>query len=144
MDKINQAQQLRELIRKLERRLGVLEENTVSCCQVSLAQCHALVEIGRTGHISLGELAKLLNLETSTMSRTVNNLVSTSLVQRDIDTQDRRYITISLTESGNKIYQTIEKDMTFYFQDVFDSIPKDKQVQVLESMDILLEALCRK
>ncbi|MDF2594944.1 MAG: transcriptional regulator, partial [Clostridia bacterium] len=100
--------------------------------------------IGRAGHISLGELAKLLSLETSTMSRTVNNLVSNSLVQRDIDAQDRRYITISLTESGNKIYETIEKDMTFYFQDVFDNIPKDKQVQVLESMDILLEALCRK
>ena len=39
----------------------------------------ALVEIGRAGSISLVDLSKLLNLDNSTLSRTVNNLVDNKM-----------------------------------------------------------------
>ena len=64
-----------------ERKLGVLEDGEMACCGISMAQCHALVEIGRAGSISLVELAKLLDLDNSTMSRTVNNLVNSKLAE---------------------------------------------------------------
>lgn len=133
--------QLRELIRTLERKLGVLKENEVSCCSITLGQCHALVEIGRAESISLNELAELLNLENSTMSRTVNNLVTAGLVKRDIDPKDRRYVTISLTESGIKLFNDIEENMNSYFGRVNDSIPENKRMLVLEGLQILLEAI---
>lgn len=133
--------QLRELVRVLERKLGILEDTQFSCCGITMAQCHALVEIGRTDGISLNELAELLNLENSTMSRTVNNLVTNELAKRDIDPQDRRYVAISLTESGSKLYEGIEEGMNLYFQRVYNSIPENKRQQVLESLQILLEAI---
>ncbi len=132
---------LRELIRILERKLGVLKETQNSCCSITLGQCHALVEIGRSGSISLNELAELLNLENSTMSRTVNNLVKSELAKRDIDPGDRRYVTISLTESGNKLFTEIEESMNSYFGKIYNSIPDNKKFQVLESLEILLEAI---
>lgn len=141
MNNTNDSKQLREMIRKLERKLGILEENTVACCNVTMAQCHALVEIGRAKSISLNELAELLNLENSTMSRTVNNLVTNELAKRDIDPTDRRYVTISLTESGYKMYEGIEEGMNLYFKKVFQAIPDNKREQVLESMQILLDAI---
>ncbi|MDP4090219.1 MAG: helix-turn-helix domain-containing protein, partial [Bacillota bacterium] len=76
--------QLREMIRILERKLGIFEESEFSCCGITFSQCHALIEIGRAKNISLNELAELLNLENSTMSRTVNNLVTSDLAKRDI------------------------------------------------------------
>ncbi|KGK85838.1 MarR family transcriptional regulator [Desulfosporosinus sp. HMP52] len=133
--------QLREMIRLLERKLGVLEDNQYSCCGISMAQCHALVEIGRIKDISLNELAEQLNLENSTMSRTVNNLVTNELVKREIDPQDRRYVTISLSENGDKLFKGIEEEMNQYFTKVYNSIPEDKKQQVLESLQILLEAV---
>lgn len=133
--------QLREMIRLLERKLGVLEDNQYSCCGISMAQCHALVEIGRIKDISLNELAEQLNLENSTMSRTVNNLVTNELVKREIDPQDRRYVTISLSENGDKLFKGIEEEMNQYFKKVYNSIPEDKKQQVLESLQILLEAV---
>lgn len=133
--------QLREMIRILERRVGVLQDNEFSCCGITMAQCHALVEIGRAKSIALNELAELLNLENSTMSRTVNNLVVGELAKRDIDPQDRRYVSISLTENGQKLFEGIEEDMNQYFSKVFASIPENKKEQVLESMQLLLEAL---
>jgi DNA-binding MarR family transcriptional regulator len=129
------------MVRILERKLGVLEENEFSCCGITMAQCHALVEIGRAKNISLNELAGLINLENSTMSRTVNNLVANELVKRDIDPQDRRYVTISLTESGHKLFKSIEEGMNLYFSEVYDSIPESKRELVMESIQILLDAI---
>ncbi|MDP4090777.1 MAG: MarR family transcriptional regulator, partial [Bacillota bacterium] len=103
--------------------------------------CHALIEIGRAKNISLNELAELLNLENSTMSRTVNNLVTSDLAKRDIDPQDRRYVTISLTEEGYKLYESIEERMNQYFTRIFERIPEDKRQQVMESLQVFLNAV---
>lgn len=136
--------QLREIVRSLERKLGVLDEFQTSCCGITLAQCHALIEIGRSKNISLNELAELLCLESSTMSRTVNNLVNADLAKRDIDPSDRRYITISLTEKGTELFEHIEERMNLYFTKVYDKLPEDKRDQVLESLQILLLAIGEK
>jgi DNA-binding MarR family transcriptional regulator len=135
------SKQLRELVRKLERKLGILEDGEFSCCGVSLAQCHALIEIGRAKSISLIDLAGLINLDNSTMSRTVNNLVSGELVEREIDPGDRRYVRINLTENGEKLFNTIESNMELYFSKIYGSIPAEKRFQVLESLQILMDAI---
>lgn len=130
----------RELIRTLERKLGILEDNEFACCEITLAQCHALVEIGRAGTISLNELAKLINLEDSTMSRTVNNLVNKDLAERNLDSKDRRYVTISLTAKGHDLFENIEAQMDKYFKDIFTYIPDEKRAQVLESLALIVDA----
>jgi len=141
MENISESVKLRELLRIFERKLGILSDTQTSCCEVSIAQCHALVEIGRAKNIALNELAGLLSLDNSTMSRTVNNLVNNGLAKRDIDTQDRRYVTISLTESGIKVFCNIEANMTQYYKKVYDSIPENKRNQILDSLEILLKSL---
>lgn len=143
MNNIDKPKQLRETIRTLERKLGIFSESEVACCGITMTQCHALVEIGRAKSISLNELAQLLNLKNSTMSRTVNNLVTGELVKRDIDTNDRRYVTISLTESGIKIFKGIEEGMNLYFKKIYNFIPADKRGQVMESMEILVDAISK-
>lgn len=139
----DKTMKLRESIRQMERKLGVLKESEGSCCGISLSQCHALVEIGRAKSISLIKLSELLNLDNSTMSRTVNNLVNKGMAEREIDPKDRRYVTIKLTESGQKAFEEIEDDMNNYYMNVFEAIPSEKKDQVLESLDILLEAIIK-
>ena len=141
MDYQSNSRALREAIRLLERKLGLLDELEASCCGVTFAQCHAVVEIGRAGSISLNDLADTLNLDKSTMSRTINNLVTNGMAVREIDPADRRYITIQLTESGQKAFETIEKSMEEFFANIFAKIPEGKREQVLEGLQILLEAL---
>jgi DNA-binding MarR family transcriptional regulator len=131
---------LREGIRKLEIKMGLLNDSEMSCCKVTLAQCHAIVEIGRAGGISLAELAGLLNLDSSTMSRTVNNLVNSGYVIRELDPKDRRYVTIELTENGRTVFKEIESGMERKFSDILNRIPEDKRVQVLDCLELLTEA----
>lgn len=139
---VNQGSEaLRELIRILVRDLGVLEKNDASCCEVSLAQCHAIVEIGRKGKISLVDLAGMLGLDKSTMSRTINNLVESNLVIRDLDMENRRYVIIQLTEKGSSVFRNIEESMYEYYNSIFNSIPENKRSQVIESLQLLKEAV---
>ncbi|XVE34001.1 MarR family winged helix-turn-helix transcriptional regulator [Wukongibacter baidiensis] len=132
---------LRELIRILVRNLGILEKDGASCCGITIAQCHALVEIGRACKITLNDLASILTLDKSTTSRTINNLVNQGLVERETDESDRRYVKIQLTEQGNEVFVTIEKNMDQYYSNIFKSLPKDKESQVLESLNLLLDAI---
>jgi len=139
---INQGSEtLRELIRILVRDLGILEKSDISCCGVTLTQCHAVVEIGRKGKISLVDLAGLLGLDKSTMSRTINNLVELDLVLRDLDVENRRYVIIQLTENGENIFKNIEDSMNGYYKSIFNSIPENKRNQVMESLQLLTNAV---
>lgn len=137
---MTEERQLREGIRQLERVLGVLNESEMTCCGVTLAQCHAVVEIGRAESLSLVELSNLLNLDNSTISRTVNNLVNKGFVERQLDPDDRRYVTIYLTGDGRKVYNQIEKNMAEEYSRVYNSIPLEKRQQVIESLQILIRA----
>lgn len=135
------SENLRELIRILVRNLGVLEKTDASCCGVTITQCHAIVEIGRKKRISLIDLADLLGVDKSTMSRTINNLVEAGLVIRDLDAENRRYVIIQLTDKGVDVYKSTEESMEGYYTSIFRSIPKDKRSQVLESLQLLIDAV---
>ncbi|QHQ62282.1 MarR family transcriptional regulator [Anaerocolumna sedimenticola] len=139
---LNQGSEtLRELLRILVRNLGILEKSDASCCGVTISQCHALVEIGRAKKISLIDLAELLELDKSTMSRTINNLVDAEIVKRETDPENRRYISIQLTDKGTEVFKSIEDNMFAYYTSIFRSIPEDKRNQVLESLQILVQSV---
>ncbi len=144
MNEFTNAAQLRELIRRLERKLGILGDSQAECCGITLSQCHALVEIGRAGSISLNELADLLNIENSSMSRTVNNLVNRELVIRMINPSDRRYVTISLTGAGKELFLSIEGRMQQYYSQIYERLPEDNKDQILKSLEILVSAIDEK
>ncbi len=132
---------LRELVRLLERKLGYLQDVQFSCCGITLAQCHALIEIGRAGSLALNALAELLALDTSTMSRTVNNLVKNHLAKRTTDKKDRRCVCIELSVKGKSLFEKIESDRNMYYARIYDSIPEEKRVQVLESIRLLIDSI---
>lgn len=140
MDRLEEQKQLRENIRLLERKLGVLNDSELSCCSVTMAQCHAIIEIGCAGNISLINLANLLNLDNSTMSRTVNNLVNSEYARRELDPDDRRYVMITLTDKGTELFISIESGMDEHYLTIYNCIPEDKRVQVLESLQLLNDA----
>ena len=133
--------QLRELLRQLNRKLGLLDKTQLSCCGITYSQCHALVEIGSKQSLSINELAELLGLDKSTLSRTVNTMVEQGLVAREPDPDDRRYVKIKLTPAGSSLLSNIEDKMTDYYLNIYQAIPQDKRKQVLESLELLVKII---
>nr|WP_320025397.1 MarR family transcriptional regulator [uncultured Acetobacterium sp.] len=122
--------------------MGLLKKNNGSCCAevLTLAQCHALVEIGRIETISLKELSVILAIDMSTTSRTVDGLVKKGYVLRIPSLEDRRSVNISLTESGIIIFETIESNNNAFFADIFTNIPDDEKMNVIHALDVILAA----
>ncbi|MEA4889287.1 MAG: MarR family transcriptional regulator [Clostridiaceae bacterium] len=133
--------ELRELLRILERRLGMIDDNAKSCCGITMTQCHALVEIGRAGSVSLSGLADLLGLDKSTVSRTVDLMVKGGQVARRLDEQNRRLLVIRLTGKGQLAYQCVENGMNRHYQQIQAAIPQEKKETVLESLRLLVSAV---
>ena len=134
-------QELREMIRKLDRLAENLDDYEKSCCGITTCQCHALVEIGKSGGVSLEGLSKVLGLDSSTLSRTVNTLVNFGSVEREVDKNDRRFVRIKLTKKGKKQFQDIEITMDQYFEKIYQELPLDKIEQVLESFNLVIKAI---
>jgi DNA-binding MarR family transcriptional regulator len=144
MDENKYVNELREFARLLARNLGLLDKSEASCCGTTIGQCHSIIEIGAAQEISLNELAEILNLDNSTISRTVNNLVDQHLVIREINPQDRRYIKLKLTDRGWAVYESIEKNMNMYFGSILKDIPEEKHEQIIESLMLLVKAMNNK
>ena len=98
------------------------------------------MEIGRKANISVKELAEILRLDKSGISRTVEELVQKGYVERKPSKEDRRYVFLNLTDKGNERFNKIEHDMDQRFKTILDKIPDDKRSQVIESLRLYNEA----
>ncbi len=134
-----QVQLVKEKVRQLERVLAREILNETVCCGVSLSQRHVLLEVWRGKEISLVDLAAILGLDTSTLSRTVNSLVNLGLVSRIPNPKDRRYILISLTEQGRAACDLIERSSDHFYRRVLRSLPKDREHQIIDSLAMLVD-----
>lgn len=141
MDKSKFVRELRELIRQLMRSSSFHDRFEASCCGITLAQCHTIIEIASAREISLNELAERLGVDNSTMSRTINNLLDRGLAVRNTDPRDRRYVKIKLTDKGFEMYRSIRTNMNMYYMSLLKDIPEEKHGQIIESLSLLLEAM---
>ena len=131
----------RESIRHVERELNI--QGNANCCEgVTLSQCHALLELQlHRKSISLNELSEKLYLDKSTVSRTVDSLVRKGTVHRDVPAENRRKVTISLTEKGRDICRRINRDSDAYFQDIIRAIPAQDLPIFLRSFETMAKKM---
>jgi DNA-binding MarR family transcriptional regulator len=132
---------LREKLRQVEREVNDPFRSDGGCCGISLAQCHTLLEVGNAGQVSLVNLASILGLDTSTLSRTIQGLVMLGFVNRTTSDKDRRYVSISLTEQGRGVYEKIESTFNDYFRQVIELIPADKRDAAIDGVAAFADAL---
>ncbi len=137
------VKQFREYTRQLECHLGNMNKSDCCCCGVSEAQCFLVVEIGRNPGVSVKELADILHIDKSAVSRSVEELVQKDFVERKPSKEDRRFVTLSLLPKGQERFEKIEHDMYIKFREVFEQIPVDKQEQVIQALKLYNEA-CEK
>ena len=133
---MDQVKLFRENTRRLEMNLGNINKSDCCCCGISDTQCFILVEIGRKPHISVKELAGILRLDKSGISRMVEELVQKEFVERKPSKEDRRYVVLNLTVKGSERFNQIENNMNIKFKSILDRIPEEKRNQVIEALEL--------
>ncbi len=138
---VQTVQGFRRKIRRIEREVQQQLKDGSTCCGVSLTQCHALMELGLAGAMTIVDLAMILKLDKSTLSRTIDGLVQIGLVDRTIRPDDRRYMQIQLTGQGRKVFDAINTGCNQLYLKVFDCIPSEKHEAVIESLELFADAI---
>lgn len=133
---MDQVKLFRENTRRLEMNLGNINKSDCCCCGISNTQCFILVEIGRKPDISVKELAGILRLDKSGISRMVEELVQKEFVERKPSKEDRRYVVLNLTVKGSERFNQIENNMNIKFKSILDRIPEEKRNQVIEALEL--------
>ena len=132
--------EFRKTLRLFERELAIQNQSSC-CCNVTVAQCHVLMELDMKDGISLNTLAASVGLDKSTVSRTVESLVVQGLLERSIPESNRRKTIISLTEAGKKVVNTINSGNDLYFKEVLNRIPEDIRGTFLHGFHLMAESL---
>jgi DNA-binding MarR family transcriptional regulator len=132
----------RKILRQFEREIDY-RVNLNCCCGLSLPQCHVILELGELEHTTIANLAQSLNLDKSTVSRTIDSLVKLKMVKRVENADDRRYALVSLTERGLEAFNQLNTLNDGYFERVFESIPKSEHNKLSEHFKLLTDSMTK-
>jgi DNA-binding MarR family transcriptional regulator len=122
----------REVIRELEAQ--------TTCCGVTVAQCHVLLELS-TSTLSLTGLSGALGLDPSTLSRTVDGLVKAGLVERTEDPSDRRSLRLALTAAGTAKVAYIDDTCNRYYAELLAGLTEEDREHVLRGVAVMAERM---
>jgi putative acetyltransferase len=97
---------VRAASRQMVRELGFLDDD-LDACGVTHSECHALIELEHHGVLTAGELSDRLNLDKSTMSRTLKALIDAEHIAVREDNGDKRKKPLTLTKKGRSRLEKI-------------------------------------
>jgi len=133
--------EFRRNLRVLEREIVRQLQTETACCGVTLAQCHVLLELSRAGTLSLTDLAGLMQLDRSTLSRTVEGLVKTGLVFRAADPDDRRAIRLTCAPEGSARVAAIDDGCNRQYAAMLRRVSADRRQHIIDTVRFLAGAI---
>ena len=134
-------QSIRGVFQVFSRRFGFLNKN---CCQagghdITLVQSHILYEISHQHSPSIQQVADALGTDITTFSRQVQSLIKMNLVMKKPYDRDRRISILSLTDEGEDVAASIDREMNDYLEEIFSQMSPDEKDMVLQSIRLLNE-----
>jgi DNA-binding MarR family transcriptional regulator len=129
-------------IREFARAYGRLQERAAAnSARVSVAQCHVLSELSRSGPIALTELSRRLEVDKGWVSRTVDALEQTGLAKKSEHPSDRRLALVSLTRTGRTRAGLLNRILDEQAARVLSRLGQQELEVASRGLDLLLSAL---
>lgn len=133
---------LQQQIQEFTRRFGLLDQNVTPCnYPISPSQAHALQVLALADKMTLQTLAMQLNLDKSTVSRLVTQMVDLEWVLRTVNQENRREIHLALTSTGRVILDQVLEAGSVKYQRLYERLPPEKRADILEALALLNDAL---
>lgn len=108
----------------------------LSAPKLTISQFGVLEALYHKGPLCQRDIAAKILKSTGNITLVIDNLEKQDLVRRERDNEDRRYLTIHLTEAGTTL-------ITKVFADVEASIVREME-SLTEDEQVLLGSLCKK
>lgn len=130
-----------ELLQKAVRSFQLLERKQIQLHGFTSSQCYLLLELHKHHTLTMGEVSDKMQLQVSTVTRIMNNLVRDGLVFRQKSECDKRIVEAALTEKGQKVAGELKKSIESYYREVIHHLPPGHVREVMGAVERLVGAL---
>ncbi len=89
--------------------------------------------------IFMKDITKSLNLPLSTGTRLVDKLVELNLVKREIPSENRRSVVLTLTPSGNKIYIQYQEHLTLFITKILQDFTDEERTTLIKMLQRIID-----
>ena len=134
------VQAIRQSARQMVRELHLLDSK--HCIEgFTFSECHLMTELDALDSATASELAELLVLEKSTVSRLVNGLENRGMLESTPDPGDRRRRHLRLTEIGHEGVERIHEFANLQVNEALEFVPEPALQGLVEGLDAYARAL---
>jgi DNA-binding MarR family transcriptional regulator len=122
-------------------RLFIQAQRRVLSEQGSPPQARLLIMLLRRGTLTQAEFGRVLGLEKSWVSRSVDKLVEQGWVTRSPLPSDRRNMQLELTATGALAAREMDECLSAHASDVLGRLPATRRPAVISALQLLCDAL---
>lgn len=110
---------------------------------ITTVQLRVIYKLATNSNISLGELAEKLKMTSSTTSSVIERLVQNGLVERVIPPENRRAVSIRLTEKGKMTLDHFHSSDSLLIKKINEvlALPKEDISELLRLQKLVLNKL---
>ena len=142
-DKFFETHGLRVLkaLRRIIRAVDIHSRKLNNDFHITAPQMICLYSLVKDGEITQSELSKQVCMGISTINGVIDRLEKKGLVLRQRDTQDRRKVFITVTESGKKITKSAPSLLQERFSEALRNLPELEQAAIALSLERVVELM---
>jgi DNA-binding MarR family transcriptional regulator len=130
-----------QLINQMAKNNQVYENACVNFFGVTSSQGATILALPLENTLKMNELSKFIGVDTSTMTRMIDQLVDKQLVLRQPGENDRRQVNVGLTGAGRKLHQELAGALDKFYQDSLDRIPEKERAVIINNLVKVNEAI---
>jgi putative acetyltransferase len=135
-----ETQAIRTAARQLVRELNLLD--TKHCIEgFTFSECHLVTELQRLGQATASDLAEVLVLEKSTISRLCDGLINNGYLQVTQDPSDKRRKLLALSRKGHSGVERINRYSLNQIESALSFVPETDQPVLSEGLGKYAKAL---
>ena len=134
-------QELLIALRKVIRAIGLHSKKLNKTSGLTSPQLILMQAIDKASGVNSGQLAKSVNLSAATVTNIIDRLESKLLVSRVRNTQDKRKVSLYLTEKGKTLLSNAPQPLQEDFIDKFANLASWEQSQLLSSVERLADMM---
>lgn len=134
-------QELLIALRKVIRAIGLHSKQLSKTSGLTSPQLIIMLEIDKTSGVNSSQVAKNVNLSPATVTNILDRLENKDLVSRVRSTQDKRKVSLYLTENGKAILLKAPQALQEHFIENFSNLAQWEQSQLLSSIERLADMM---
>jgi DNA-binding MarR family transcriptional regulator len=140
---IDAPQYLFYLIFQIDHHRAVAFEPVLEPFGLTVATWRGLSVVRRLDGCTMKSLAAFTAIDRTTLTRAVDQLVARGLIARTTPPNDRRKVSLSLTDAGEALYAQVVPALIAFNADNLGGLSDAKQREVSRALRTILEAIVR-